>query len=102
MTSKFFHGALVLAARGMFVSASMLNAQPSPASNVMDAIAHAEEAAEHGKAGHADVGTEHAEAAVQHVSEGKRRVCSRAQAGEPKILSRITDGGSINGAAVHV
>lgn len=48
----------------------MLNAQPSPASNVMDAIAHAEEAAEHGKAGHADVGTEQAEVAVQHVSEG--------------------------------
>jgi hypothetical protein len=86
----------------MFVSASMLNAQPSPASNVMDAIAHAKEAAEHGKAGYDDVGTEHAEVAVQHVSEGKRWACSRAQAGEHKILSRITDGGSIKGAAVHV
>jgi hypothetical protein len=41
------------------------------------------------------VGTKYAEAAVQHVPEGKRRVCSRAQAGEHKILSRSTDGGPL-------
>jgi hypothetical protein len=60
-----------VATLGMFVSAPMLNAQPSPASNVMDAIAYAKEAVEHGKAGYVDVGTEHAGAAVQHLSEGK-------------------------------
>jgi hypothetical protein len=32
---------------------------------------HLKEAIEHGKAGHADVATEHAEAALQHLSEAK-------------------------------
>lgn len=49
------------------------------------------EAEEHGKAAHVDVGTEHAKDAVQRVSEGKPQACSR-----------VTGGGSINGAAVHV
>jgi hypothetical protein len=32
---------------------------------------HLKEAIEHGKAGHADVATEHAEAALKHLSEAK-------------------------------
>jgi hypothetical protein len=45
----------------------MLNAQPSHAGNVMDAI-------EHGKTGHADVATEHAETAFTYLTEVKFRL----------------------------
>jgi hypothetical protein len=35
-------------------------------------ISHLKEAIEHGKAGHADVATKHAEAAVMHLTQGKK------------------------------
>ena len=41
---KFYRGALILFALGAFVSVPMLNAQPSPAGNVMDAIVVAKQA----------------------------------------------------------
>jgi hypothetical protein len=37
--------------------------------HLSEGINHLNEAIEHGKAGHADVGTEHVEAALQHLSE---------------------------------
>jgi len=40
-------------------------------SHLTEGINHLKEAIEHGKAGHADVGTEHVEAALQHLSEVK-------------------------------
>jgi len=45
MTGKFYRGVLILAALGAFVSVPMLlNAQPSSAGNVREAIQHAKEA----------------------------------------------------------
>jgi hypothetical protein len=38
---------------------------------VDEGITHLKEAISHGKAGHADVGTQHAEGAVTHLSEVK-------------------------------
>ena len=70
MTSKFYRGALILAALGAFVSVPMLNAQPSPASNVMDAITHAKEAVDHGKQGHAAELVTHAEKSLQYAERG--------------------------------
>ena len=41
MISKFYRGVLILAALGAFVDVPMVNAHPSPLSNVMEAIDHA-------------------------------------------------------------
>jgi hypothetical protein len=38
---------------------------------LVEGIKHLKEAIEHGKAGHADVATEHAEAALTHLTEVK-------------------------------
>jgi Small metal-binding protein len=71
MTSKFYRGALmILVALGAFVSVPMLNAQPSPAGNVRDAIMEAKEAVAHGKQGHADVLATHAEKAMHYAERG--------------------------------
>ena len=48
MTGKFYRGALILVALGSFASVPMLNAQPSPAGNVRDAIVRAKEAVDLG------------------------------------------------------
>ena len=70
MTSKFYRGALILFALGAFVSVPMLNAQPSPAGNVRDAIMEAKEAVEHGKQGHAEVLVTHAEKSLHYAERG--------------------------------
>jgi len=70
MKSKFCRGAFILGALGMLVSVPVLNAQPSPAGNVLDSIAHAKEAVEHGKQGHADVLATHAEKSRNHAERG--------------------------------
>ncbi len=70
MINKIYRGALILIVLGAFVSVPMLNAQPSPHSNVMEAIKHAKEAVEHGKQGHADVLVKHAESAVIMAKRG--------------------------------
>jgi len=72
MTRKFYRGALVLFALGAFVSVPMLNAQPSPAGNVMDAIVEAKQAVEHGKQGHADVLVTHAQKSLNFAERGGR------------------------------
>ena len=66
MTGKFYRGTLILVALGSFASVPMLNAQPSPAGNVRDAIVdakesvtHLTEAIEDGKAGHAHTALTH-------------------------------------------
>jgi len=70
MTSKFYGGALILVALGAFVSVPMLNAQPSPAGNVRDAIMEAKQAVDHGKQGHAEVLATHAEKALNYAERG--------------------------------
>ena len=70
MTSKFYRGALILVAFGAFVSVPMLNAQPSPAGNVRDAIMEAEQAVDHGKQGHAEALVTHAEKSVKYAEMG--------------------------------
>ena len=70
MISKFHRGALILAALGTFVGVPMLNAHPSPMSNVMEAIEHAKEAVAHGKAGHAEELVKHAEESLQFAKMG--------------------------------
>ena len=70
MTSKFYRGALILVALGAFVSVPMLNAQPSPAGNVRDAIIEAKQAVDHGKQGHADVLVTHAEKSLEYAEMG--------------------------------
>ncbi len=70
MTSNFYRSALILVACGAFVSVPMLNAQPSPAGNVRDAIMEAKQAVDHGKQGHADVLVTHAEKSVHYAERG--------------------------------
>ena len=70
MISKFYRGALILVALGAFVSVPMLNAQPSPAGNVMDAIVEAKQAVEHGKQGHAEVLVTHAQKSLNFAERG--------------------------------
>ena len=70
MTRKFYGGALILVALVALVCVPMLHAQPSPASNVSDAIMHAKEAVDHGNQGHAEVLVAHAEKARNHAERG--------------------------------
>ena len=70
MTSKIYRGALILFALGAFISVPMLNAQPSPAGNVRDAIMEAKEAVDHGKQGHAEVLVTHAEKSLHFAERG--------------------------------
>lgn len=70
MTSKFCRGVLILVALGAFVSVPMLNAQPSPAGNVRDAIMEAKQAVDHGKQGHAEVLVTHAEKSLNYAERG--------------------------------
>ena len=71
MTSKFYRGALILVALGAFVSMPMLlNAQPSPAGNVREAIQHEKEAVDHGKQGHAAEFVTHAETSLVYAKMG--------------------------------
>ena len=70
MISKFYRSALILFALGAFVSVPMLNAQPSPAGNVMDAIVEAKQAVEHGKQGHAEVLVTHAQKSLNFAERG--------------------------------
>ena len=70
MIKTFYRGVLILVALGAFVSVPMLNAQPSPAGNVRDAIAQAQEAVDHGKQGHAEALVTHAEKAMNYAERG--------------------------------
>jgi len=70
MINKFFRGALMLVALGAFVTVPIVNAQPSPAGNVMDAIIEAKQAVEHGKQGHADVLVIHAGKSMNFAERG--------------------------------
>jgi hypothetical protein len=70
MISKFYRGALIGFALGAFVSVPMLNAQPSPAGNVMDAIVEAKQAVAHGKQGHAEVLVTHAQKSLNFAERG--------------------------------
>ena len=70
MSSKFYRGALILIALGAFVRVPRLNAQPSPAGNVREAIMHAKEAVDHGNQGHAEVLVTHAEKSLQYAEMG--------------------------------
>ena len=70
MIGKFYRVALILFAFGAFVSVPMVNAQPSPAGNVMDAIVEAKQAVEHGKQGHADVLVTHAQKSLNFAERG--------------------------------
>jgi hypothetical protein len=70
MTSKFSRGVLILVALGALVSVPMLNAEPSPAGNVSEAIKHAQEAVDQGKQGHAEALVTHAEKSVKYAEMG--------------------------------
>ena len=70
LTGKFYRGVLILFALGAFVSVPMLNAQPSPAGNVMDAIVEAKQAVDHSKQGHAEVLVTHAEKSLNYAERG--------------------------------
>jgi hypothetical protein len=70
MTSKFFSRALVVLVLGTLVGIPAVNAQPSPAGNVRDAVTHAKEAVDHGKQGHAEALVTHAEKSRNHAERG--------------------------------
>ena len=73
MIRKFFRGALILFALGAFVSVPMLNTQPSPAGNVMDAIVEAKQAVDHGKQSHAEALVTHAQKSLNFAERGGKR-----------------------------
>ena len=77
MTSKFCRGVLILVALGAFVSVPMLNAQPSPAGNVRDAIMEAKQAVDHGKQGHAEVLVTHAEKSLNYAERRQKLAFGR-------------------------
>jgi anti-sigma28 factor (negative regulator of flagellin synthesis) len=70
MISKLYRSALMLVALGVFVAAPIVNAQPSPASNVLEAINEAKQAVEHGKAGHAEALVTHSEKSLNYAERG--------------------------------
>ncbi|MDH5739281.1 MAG: small metal-binding protein SmbP [Nitrospira sp.] len=70
MTGKFYLRTLTVLAIGFFVGGPLVNAQPSPAGNVRDAVTHAKKAVEHGQQGHADVLVTHAEKSRNHAERG--------------------------------
>jgi hypothetical protein len=72
LISKFYRGVLILAALGAFVDVPMVNAHPSPLSNVREAIDHAKQAVAHGKEGHAEELVKHAETSLQFAKMGGR------------------------------
>ena len=90
MTRKFYRVALILIALGAFVSAPMLNAQPSPAGNVRDAIENAKKAVDHGKQGHVSALLTSAEAALQ--SALKAREAPHVDAGIGELKQAIEHG----------
>jgi len=70
MTINIRRHALVVIAIGALVSVPMLSAQPSYEIHVKKAIAHANEAVDHGKQGHADVLVTHAQSSLNHAKLG--------------------------------
>lgn len=72
MTSKFYRGALILVALGALGSVPMLNAEPSPAGNVTDAINEAKQAVDHGRQGDAEALVTHAEKSVEYAEMGAK------------------------------
>ncbi len=70
MISKLCRGTLMVVALGAFISVPTVNAQPSPAGNVRDAVMHAKKAVDHGKQGHAEELVTHAEKARNYAERG--------------------------------
>ena len=70
MISRFYRAVLMVVVLGAFVSGPMVNAYPTTAGNVSEAINHAKQAAAHGKEGHADELVKHAETALDFAKMG--------------------------------
>ena len=70
MISKLYRNALILVVLGMFVSVPMVNARPSPAGHVHDAVMHAQDAVDHGKQGDAKGLVKEAQRSLYHADRG--------------------------------
>ena len=74
MISRYYHAALIVVVLGAFVSVPMVNAYPTAAGNVSQAIDHAKQAVAHGKEGHVDELVKHAETALDFAEMGGKGV----------------------------
>lgn len=70
MIRRYYRAALIVVVLGAFVSVPMVNAYPTPAGNVSEAINHAKQAVAHGKEGHVDELVKHAETALDFAKMG--------------------------------
>jgi hypothetical protein len=109
MTTKMRRSALVIAAVGALVGIPMLNGM-ALAGHVRDAVEHAKAAVSHGKEGHADVCTEHAQAALNlakgakvkspHLDEGVKHLMEAIKHGQAGHADACTE--HADGAATHL
>ncbi len=74
MISRYYRAVLMVFALGAFVSVPMVNAYPTPAGNVSQAIDHAKQAVAHGQEGHVDELVQHAETALDFAEMGGKGV----------------------------
>ena len=74
MISRYYRAALIVVVLGAFVSVPMVNAYPTAAGNVSQAIDHAKQAVAHGKEGHVDELVKHAETALDFAGMGGKGV----------------------------
>lgn len=74
MISRYYRAILMVVALGAFVSVPMVNAYPTAAGNVSQAIDHATQAVAHGKEGHVNELVKHAETALDFAEMGGKGV----------------------------
>src|SRR5512140_3365949 len=74
MINRYYRAALIVVVLGAFVSVPMVNAYPTAAGNVSQAIEHAKQAVAHGKEGHVDELVKHAETALDFAEMGGKGV----------------------------
>ncbi|OQW66746.1 MAG: hypothetical protein BVN28_00090 [Nitrospira sp. ST-bin4] len=74
MISKYYRAVLIVVVLGALVGVPMVNAYPTPAGNVSQAIDHAKQAVAHGKEGHVDELVKHAETALDFAEMGGKGV----------------------------
>ena len=74
MINRYYRAALIVVVLGAFVSVPMVNAYPTAAGNVSQAIDHAKQAVAHGKEGHVDELVKHAETALDFAEMGGKGV----------------------------
>lgn len=109
MMRRIFRSAMLVFGIGLLVGAPVLNGS-ALAGHISDAVKHARAAVSHGKEGHADVCTEHADAALKsargakvkspHLDEGIKHLKEAVEHGKAGHADACTE--HADGAATHL